>query len=148
MLSRREQLEAFIGKPVKYSSVIVCRERISYIRQLFCDGYVSEKVMLDIEIYFNILVSIILNEKSAFDNAVKRLRYNPEGFDFEDVDKIVGYLSGVLAKQYHNGLKDGIAGKNSKYADSFEKYLADSDINWRSAAMGLLSIIEGNKKLV
>lgn len=68
-----ETLERFIGEPVKYTNIGICKEKVAQIRNLFCEGHTSEKQLEDIEMYFGILMNIMLNERRAFDDAVKRM---------------------------------------------------------------------------
>lgn len=73
-------LKRFIDEPVKYIDVMKCDEKIRQIRLLFCKGHKSEKHLEDIEVYFSILVNIMLNERRAFDDAVKRLHLDVSRF--------------------------------------------------------------------
>lgn len=68
-----ETLDRFIGEPVKYIDINICKEKVAQIRNLFCEGHTSEQQLQDIEIYFEILINIMLNERRAFNDAVKRM---------------------------------------------------------------------------
>lgn len=73
VIKKPADIDEFIGNKIKYTDVNACKQRIARIRQLFCEGHESEKEMKDIELYFGILINIILNNREAFDDAVKRM---------------------------------------------------------------------------
>lgn len=70
---KKEEFEKFLGKKINYTDIYKCKVKVREIKNLFCKGYEAERELEDIEIYLGVLENIILNEKRAFDDALKRL---------------------------------------------------------------------------